>query len=222
MIVGLPAVLIGFGRVAEILQHRVDRARVSHVAGTNGVADGVVAAVGTQLLELRVGIEYQRRVRKSPGWPRAARMQTNHKKGFFFEAEAEVWCSRIGHYASVVTIVLRIEVGQRLQALPKQFFKQRLVGYRGAFEDNCRAVVRPFGLPVGVYKVVNELQNIGIILRASQVVDHHVFYLLKGECGFGNNAREFLLIYKRKVLVSIYTILNVRHVEILGSEVSKE
>jgi hypothetical protein len=65
-----------------------------------------------------------------------------------------------------------IEVGQRLQPLPKQLLEQGLVGLGGPAEDDSRAVVEFFGLPVLVDKAIDEFQNGGVVFGASEVVNH--------------------------------------------------
>src|SRR3546814_886189 len=77
-----------------------------------------------QLIELYMGVEYDRRESKSPGSSRTVRMQADDEEGLFTEAEAEVTVSRVGAHMLVIGKSSCVKVPQRLQPIPEKCFIQ--------------------------------------------------------------------------------------------------
>src|SRR6476661_1241966 len=204
IVVGLAGVLVDFGSLPKVLQHGVYGARVGHVAAADGVAQLVVAPLGSDLLELGVGVEYQRGVLKLPGQAAAAGVQAHHEKSLLFNAKAELRRAGVGHHAWVVAVAPGVEVGDALQALPEQLLKHGLRWVFGAAEDDGRAVVKLVRLPVAVHKLVEEFEDGRVVFEAGHVVNYQALNLLPGQGRLGRHAGKFFSVDKLKILPGFF------------------
>jgi len=144
-------------------------------------------------------IEGQRRIAKTPCLARTFWVQSHDKKSFFLQAEAKVFRVRIGGYALVVAIVLRIEIGKGLQAHPHHAVEGFAAIDKRLFEDNGGGMKEIFLLPVLVYEAVKKIEDLPVVRRAGHVTGHETVHLFPRYCLAGGHAGKVAAGKKRTV-----------------------